>query len=284
MKRTRVLALTEKGRVPAEEILFARWHMFSEVYWHRTTRAHEAVLAAAIRRLRPLSVDFDSWFRSTVLHPHTSDEWFLNLVRTIAGNRSEDVKLTLDAHGEGAQRLAHCKEMLLSLTYAGGRGPFKRLLSVSAIDDPDLYGSLQLIRNYLPAEGGPALEQLAEEFAGLVNKVYAAASVHPLDLVFDVPAKRAPANTVWMLALNSPARGRVRQLAERSSMWREFSASFHDQTRKIRIFVPAQVRERIRKTGGSDQLRLYELLREAALKVARVAVQLNLPGMGIDAA
>lgn len=37
-------AVTEKGLLPVESILFARYQMFRSVYWHHTTRAHTAML------------------------------------------------------------------------------------------------------------------------------------------------------------------------------------------------------------------------------------------------
>ncbi len=38
------IGVTEKGLLPVESILFARYQMFRSVYWHHTTRAHTAML------------------------------------------------------------------------------------------------------------------------------------------------------------------------------------------------------------------------------------------------
>ena len=42
-------ALTAKGRTAAELMVFARYVMFSEVYWHQTVRAATAMLGTAVR-------------------------------------------------------------------------------------------------------------------------------------------------------------------------------------------------------------------------------------------
>lgn len=271
------IAITEKGRVPAEEILIARWHMFTEVYWHRMTRAHESVLATAIRRLRPISEGFDAWFRSVVLRPTTTDEWFLELCRELAQASTRDASLGISATGAARIAAQKCHEMLASLAWSSGRAPYRRLISVSASDDADLYGTLQHLRNYAVEKHQPVLEELAIEVA---SKLHAALNVKvdPLDIVFDIPAKRAPANTVWVVSTNSPKRGSVSRLADRSAMWREFGESFHDRTRKIRLFCPAPTRVKIRESvsAPSEQLVIYDVLRESALKVAREAVQLEL--------
>jgi len=274
----RILAITSKGRVPAEQILMARWHMFTEVYWHRTTRAHEAILAAAVYRLRPHVDDFELWFRATALSPRTTDESFLQLLRQLAAGRSGDVRLKGSAD---SPILSSCRDLLDSLVCQGGRAQYKRLVSVSAVDDPDLYTNLQSLRRYQTKTGQAALDALAEEVVRRVANTFRVV-VQPLELVFDVPARRSPANTVYLLGVSSPQRWNPVRLADRSRMWREFGEAFHDLTRKIRVFCPANIRARIRESGGGEeatQLKLYDVLRQSVLETARQAYQLDLfPG------
>jgi uncharacterized protein len=82
------LAITEKGRTAAEMMVFARYVMFSEVYWHHTVRAATAMLQRAIWGL--LSEE-----ESTVESPmgHFVNEWgklseqaFIGRLRTLARN------------------------------------------------------------------------------------------------------------------------------------------------------------------------------------------------------
>ena len=50
------LAITDKGRTAAELMVFARYVMFSEVYWHHAVRAATAMLQRAVWIVRPTLV------------------------------------------------------------------------------------------------------------------------------------------------------------------------------------------------------------------------------------
>jgi HD superfamily phosphohydrolase len=50
--RGTMLAITEKGRTAAEMLVFARYVMFSEVYWHHAVRSATAMLQRAVWHLR----------------------------------------------------------------------------------------------------------------------------------------------------------------------------------------------------------------------------------------
>jgi uncharacterized protein len=62
------LAISEKGKTAAEMMVFSRYVMFSEVYWHRTVRAATAMLQRAVFLLQnrvdlpaSLSLDDSQW-------------------------------------------------------------------------------------------------------------------------------------------------------------------------------------------------------------------------------
>jgi hypothetical protein len=57
------LAITAKGRTAAELMVFARYVMFSEVYWHHAVRAATAMLQRAVWLVRP-AIDRESLLRS----------------------------------------------------------------------------------------------------------------------------------------------------------------------------------------------------------------------------
>ena len=64
------LAITEKGRTAAELMVFARYVMFSEVYWHHAVRAATAMLQRAFFRTHvsasdggQTTPDYSGWFR-----------------------------------------------------------------------------------------------------------------------------------------------------------------------------------------------------------------------------
>src|SRR6187401_3043558 len=56
------LAITDKGRTAAEMMVFARYVMFSEVYWHHGVRSATAMLQRAFYLLHG-QLDLDSLFR-----------------------------------------------------------------------------------------------------------------------------------------------------------------------------------------------------------------------------
>ncbi len=58
------LAITEKGRTAAEMMVFARYVMFSEVYWHHAVRSATAMLQRAFYLLFD-ELDLDTLFRMT---------------------------------------------------------------------------------------------------------------------------------------------------------------------------------------------------------------------------
>ena len=63
------LAITEKGRTAAELMVFARYVMFSEVYWHHAVRSATAMLQRAFFRTHlsasdgSSAPDYSGWFR-----------------------------------------------------------------------------------------------------------------------------------------------------------------------------------------------------------------------------
>ena len=58
------LAITEKGKTAAEMMVFARYVMFSEVYWHHGVRSATAMLQRAFYLLHG-TLDLDALFRMT---------------------------------------------------------------------------------------------------------------------------------------------------------------------------------------------------------------------------
>src|SRR5690606_10459410 len=56
------LALTDKGKTAAEMMIFARYIMFREVYWHHAVRSTTAMLQRSFYLLH-LQLDLDSLFR-----------------------------------------------------------------------------------------------------------------------------------------------------------------------------------------------------------------------------
>ena len=71
------LAITDKGKTAAEMMVFARYIMFSEVYWHHAVRSATAMLQRAFFLLHE-ALDLDAVFRLT-------DEAMIGQLRSAAG-------------------------------------------------------------------------------------------------------------------------------------------------------------------------------------------------------
>src|SRR5690606_2564346 len=60
------VAVTDKGRTAAELMVFARYVMFSEVYWHHTVRAATAMLQRAVT-MQSQTIDWHVLYGATDL-------------------------------------------------------------------------------------------------------------------------------------------------------------------------------------------------------------------------
>ena len=109
------LAITEKGKTAAEMMVFARYVMFSEVYWHHTVRSATAMLQRLVYDLRETL---------------PSQQW-LSLTESEFGDRLLDNASKQPA----AQRLA-------GGLFGHQRGLYKRLSQYTLSDSPDVFAAV----------------------------------------------------------------------------------------------------------------------------------------------
>ncbi len=145
------LAVADKGKTAAELMVFARYVMFSEVYWHHGVRAATAMLQRAFYLLHGL-LDLDALFRMT------EHEMIDELQRAGAGGPA----------GE-----------LLDGLFGPARHLYKRLAQYSFVEHAELYERLAR-RPY------PWLVACAERFAAIVSTPLGRV-VAPHELLFDAP-------------------------------------------------------------------------------------------------
>src|SRR5262249_28003302 len=108
------LALTDKGKTAAELLIFARYVMFSEVYWHHAVRSATARLQRAFYLLHA-QLDLDSLFRLT-------DGPLIDGLRQTSGN------------GPSAE--------LLDGLFGPSRRLYKRLAQYSFFQEREIYDQL----------------------------------------------------------------------------------------------------------------------------------------------
>jgi hypothetical protein len=202
------LAITEKGRTAAELMVFARYVMFSEVYWHHAVRAATAMLQRCV------------WVVRDRIDP-------ARLVQS--DDRDFIAWLTAASAGTPAEPLA-----------AGLFGPvrrlFKRAASFDAIRHPDVHRALA---------GRPYAETaaVADRLATLLTRRLGVC-VAPADLLVDAPPAEREVEFRLQVRERAGGHGGVRWhwLEDLSPVVRSLAREqFDDLVKRVRIFAAPDV-------------------------------------------
>ena len=216
------LAITEKGRTAAELMVFARYVMFSEVYWHHAVRAATAMLQRAVwlvrERLDPAAI--------TATDDREFAEWLLTA-----------------AEGTPAEPLA-----------AGLFGPtrrlFKRAGSFDAQHAPAVHAALAG-RGYADMAGVSA--RLAEAMSDRLGR-----AIDPATLIVDAPPAEREVEFRLSVRERGP-RGRTvwRAFADLSPVVRSLAhEQFDSLVKRVRVFAAPADAEAIAGCGELENLLL----------------------------
>jgi HD superfamily phosphohydrolase len=198
------LAITDKGKTAAEMMVFARYVMFSEVYWHHAVRSATAMLQRAVFLLQD------------VLDP--------NELLTMTEQPMVDSLLAAAADRPAAE--------LLDGIFGPKRRLYKRLAQYSYFEEPTIYR--QLARR-------PYAEhvRIAEEIAAALgddlhrrvapHEVLVDAPPTELEVDFDVEVHFAKKDEFRRLGDISPV---VRTLAQQQ---------FDDYVKRVRVFIAPHI-------------------------------------------
>lgn len=194
------LAITDKGKTAAEMMVFARYVMFSEVYWHHTVRSATAMLQRAFYLLHE-SLDLESLLQMT-------ERPMAGALRAAAGDGPT---------GE-----------LLAGLFGPTRRLYKRLAQYSYFEQPDVYR--QLARQPYPrlvACAGRVAATLGEAIGARIepHEVLLDAPPVELEVDFDIEVYFAKAGVYRRLGDVSPV---IRALAREQ---------FDDYVKRVRLFV-----------------------------------------------
>jgi HD superfamily phosphohydrolase len=215
------LAITEKGRTAAEMMVFARYVMFSEVYWHHAVRAATAMLQRAF------------WIVRRSIDP-------ARLVRF--DDREFGDALGRAAAGTGAEPLVD-----------GLFGPTRRLVKRAATFDALHHPA---IHRAVAGRSYADLVELSQRLAARLSQVLRI-DVHPDTLLIDAPpADREVEFRLDVREHDSRAgRHRWRSLAELSPVVRSLAhEQFDDIVKRVRIFAPAPIAAAIRECAGLEEI------------------------------
>jgi HD superfamily phosphohydrolase len=211
------LAITEKGRTAAEMMVFARYVMFSEVYWHHAVRSATAMLQRAFYMLHD-RLDLDSLFR------RTEQRMIAELKRAAAGGPAKE---------------------LLDGLFGPVRRLYKRLAQFSYFEKHDLYARLAR-RPYA------WLTACAEQLAGAISRRLRR-RVAPTEILFDAPP--AKLEVQFHVDIHFPKEDRYRPLGEVSPVVRTLAQEqFDDYVKRVRIFVAPRLLSEMRGLGNTDEV------------------------------
>jgi HD superfamily phosphohydrolase len=203
------LAITEKGKTAAEMMVFARYVMFSEVYWHHGVRSATAMLQRAFYILRS-ELDLDGLFRLT-------EQEMIAALRAAAGD------------GPAGE--------LLDDLFGPTRRLYKRLTQYSIFEDRALYQRLAR-RPY------PWLVQCAEQLAKLASAEIGR-NVSGHEILFDAPPVQREVE--FDIDVYFAKEDRYRKLGDVSPVVRTLAREqFDDYVKRVRIFVHPSVAEAMR--------------------------------------
>jgi HD superfamily phosphohydrolase len=195
------LAISDKGKTAAEMMVFARYVMFSEVYWHHAVRAATAMLQRAVYLLRD-ALDFGQ-------------------VVTLTEQPLIDRLLATSTGHEGA------RELLDSL-FGPRRRLYKRLAQYSYFEEPELYEGLA-------RQPYPRLLRYSEELAAILSRELST-RVSPHEILLDSPP--AELEVEFEVDVYFPKPGVYRRLGDISPVVRTLAREqFDDYVKRVRIFV-----------------------------------------------
>jgi len=194
------LAITNKGKTAAEMMVFARYVMFSEVYWHHGVRSATAMLQRAFYLLHA-DVDVE------LLLGLTEDQLIERLRRSAAGSTAAE---------------------LLDGLFGPTRRLYKRLRQYSLFEQPEVY-------QRLVGKPYPWLVACAGHWAKLAGDQLGR-PIAPHEILLDAPP--AHREVEFDLPVYFPQQDRYRPLGDISPVVRTLAREqFDDYVKRVRIFV-----------------------------------------------
>jgi HD superfamily phosphohydrolase len=209
------LAISEKGRTAAEMMVFSRYIMFSEVYWHHAVRAATAMLQRAVFLLQH-RIDIDASLRLD------DNEWTAMMRRTAAGSVAEP---------------------LIEGLFGRHRCLYKRAAEFHVIDGGEVHRRLAR-RPYWWLVA--CAERLASALAQRTGH-----SIHAVDLLIDAPPMKLEVDINIDVVRHD---GSVHGLAAVSPVASALAfQQFDDHVKRVRIFVRGDLRDILNETVSDWQ-------------------------------
>lgn len=204
------IAISEKGRTAAEMMVFARYVMFSEVYWHHAVRSATAMLQRAVYELRHQSQLVESWL----------DMDDARLKESILSHSQETAS-------------ADCAEGI----FGSRRMLYKRIAQFDCFCEPQLHKSIS-------SKSYPQLVELSGQLAqALSEQTKSKIELH--ELLIDAPPEECEVQFDLRVRQKS---GQYRELFELSPVVQSLATRQFDQmVKRVRVFIHPRHRDSIKK-------------------------------------
>ena len=211
------LAITDKGRTAAEMMVFSRYVMFSEVYWHHTVRAATAMLQRAFYDLYG-QLDLDGLFRMT------EQPMIEQMTQVAAGGPA----------GE-----------LLDGLFGSTRRLYKRVTQFSYFQDSKIYERLAR-RPY------PWLIACGDQLADLVSRQLGK-RVAPHEILFDAPPVKREIE--FGVEIYFPKEDCYRALGDVSPVVKTLAREqFDDYVKRVRIYAHPRLAGELLELNNLNEL------------------------------
>ena len=211
------LAVTNKGRTATEMMVFARYVMFSEVYWHHAVRSATAMLQRAFFLLHD-RLNLEQLFQLT-------ERPFVEQMRAVASD--------------------HPAADLLDRLFGSTRRLYKRWTEYSYFEHPEIYRQLarrdyqQLMR---------CSHELARRLADRTGL-----SVQPDQVLIDAPP--AKLEVQFAVEIHDAKRDRYRPLGDVSPVVKTLAETqFDNYVKRVRVFVAPELIDAVRKVNDEQVL------------------------------
>ncbi|MCH2180169.1 MAG: HD domain-containing protein [Mariniblastus sp.] len=214
------IAITTKGRTAAELMVFARYVMFSEVYWHHAVRSATAMFQRAFYEwyVEGSGVADNLW-----MHDTPSE-----LVDRIGNAESPNASRQLTVGLFGPRRLLH-----------------KRWVSFSCFDHEEAY-------RLIAQNPYPWLVQCGNHLGTLLSKELGI-EIEPHEILIDAPP--VGLEVQFDVQVRNPERSGFRPLGEISPVVSALATrQFDDFVKQVRVFTSRRLSEPLKQLDGVDWL------------------------------
>ncbi|QDS98536.1 HD domain-containing protein [Adhaeretor mobilis] len=211
------IAISTKGKTAAEMMVFARYVMFSEVYWHHAVRSATAMLQRGYYEARE----------------HAA----LKSMLTLTDSSMTDALLAATAGTPS--------EALIDGLFGPQRRLYKRVAQYSSFDSPELF---QKIAHQPFSELVKSSQRLAERLSSKLG-----CTIEPHELLIDAPPVELEVQ--FEMEVFDAKSNSYRRLGDISPVVRTLAKEqFDDHVKMVRLFVHPRLAEEVRGCGDLPEI------------------------------